>query len=65
MVHLTSGSFDDDGFSKAILLFRNTPRSGGSSPAQLVFGRPVRDTLPAHRRSFAPEWQHKDDQIEK
>ena len=35
------------------------------SPAQLVFGRPVRDTVPAHRRSFAPEWQLKDDQIEK
>ena len=25
--------------------------------AQKLFGHPVQDTLPAHRRSFAPEWQ--------
>ena len=24
---------------------------------QKLFGHPVQDTLPAHRRSFAPEWQ--------
>ena len=29
------------------------------SPAQKLYGHPVQDTLPAHRRSFAPEWQHK------
>ena len=22
------------------------------------YGRPIQDTLPAHRHSFAPEWQH-------
>ena len=27
------------------------------SPAQKLYGRPVQDSLPAHRRSFAPEWQ--------
>lgn len=52
-----SGSFDKDHFDKALLLFRNAPRNGGASPAQLVFQRPVRDSLPAHRRSFAAEWQ--------
>ncbi|KAI9550690.1 hypothetical protein GHT06_006285 [Daphnia sinensis] len=25
----------------------------------MVFNRPLRDALPAHRRSFAPEWQQK------
>ncbi|EFX76839.1 hypothetical protein DAPPUDRAFT_106763 [Daphnia pulex] len=31
----------------------------------MVFNRPVRDALPAHRRSFAPEWQLKADILEK
>ena len=46
-------------------MFRNAPRSGGISPAQLVLNRPVRDSVPAHRRSFAPEWQIVADAIEK
>ena len=53
----TSGSLNKDHFDKALLLFRNAPRNGAASPAQLVFQRPVRDSLPAHRRSFATEWQ--------
>ncbi len=61
----TSGAFDEAKFAKSILLFRNAPRSGGASPAQLVFNRPVRDCLPAHRRSFAPEWQKAADTLEK
>ncbi|KZS16053.1 Uncharacterized protein APZ42_018266 [Daphnia magna] len=51
----TSGAFNAAKFDKSILLFRNAPRSGGASPANLIFNRPVRDCLPAHRRSFAPE----------
>jgi hypothetical protein len=53
----TGGQPDPDKLAKAILLFRNAPCYGGASPAQLVFNRPIRDSLPAHRRSFAPEWQ--------
>ena len=53
----TSGSFDIEKFAKAMLLFRNIPRAGGASPARLVFNRPVRDSLPAHRRTFAQQWQ--------
>lgn len=51
----TSGAFNAAKFDKSILLSRNAPRSGGASPAKLIFNRPVRDCLPAHRRSFAPE----------
>lgn len=61
----TSGTFDEAKFAKSILIFRNAPRSGGASPAQIVFNRPVRDCLPAHRRSFAPEWQRAADVLEK
>ncbi|KAI9550722.1 hypothetical protein GHT06_006517 [Daphnia sinensis] len=53
------GSFDANQFAKSLLLFRNALRSGAASPAQMVFNRPLRDALPAHRRSFAPEWQQK------
>ncbi|KZR96056.1 Uncharacterized protein APZ42_009826, partial [Daphnia magna] len=48
-----------------LLLFRNTAVSGGRSPAQVVFNRPMRDCLPAHRRSFAAEWQKDADVLEK
>ncbi|KZR98267.1 Uncharacterized protein APZ42_006392 [Daphnia magna] len=61
----TSGAFDEAKFAKSIMRFRNAPRSGGASPSQLVFNRPVRDCLPAHRRSFAPEWQKAADTLEK
>ena len=59
------GSFDEDKFAKGILLFRNAPRAGGAPPAQLVFGKPMRECLLAHRRSFAPEWQQPADVLEK
>ena len=43
---------------RSLLQYRNTPsRKDGLSPAQKLFGRPVQDHLPAHRRSFAQEWQ--------
>jgi hypothetical protein len=61
----TAGAFNEEKFAKSILLFRNAPRSGGASPAQLIFNRPMRDCLPAHRRSFAPEWQKAADVLEK
>ena len=43
---------------RALLQYRNTPsRKDGQSPAQKLYGRPIQDTLPAHRRLFSPEWQ--------
>jgi transposase InsO family protein len=45
----SSGSFDLDKFGKALLLFLNAPMLGGASPSQIVFIRPTRDLLPAHR----------------
>ena len=48
-------SFDKDSLARAL---RNTPcRRDGMSPAQKLYGRPIQDSLPAHRRSFAAEWQ--------
>ena len=51
---------DHDHLCQALLQYRNTPSCKDSlSPAQKLYGHPVQDTLPAHRCSFAPEWQHK------
>ena len=53
----TAGCFNIDELSKGFFLYRSAPISGEASPAQLVFYRPVRDCLLAHRRAFAPQWQ--------
>ncbi len=41
-------SSDNIKFWKAILEYRNTPRNDGLSPAQRLFGRPMRTRIPAH-----------------
>ncbi|QQP37033.1 Transposon Tf2-6 polyprotein, partial [Caligus rogercresseyi] len=35
-------------FFKALLTYRNTPRSDGLSPVERLYGRPARTSLPAH-----------------
>jgi len=53
-----SRSLDHNKFCRALLQYRNTPsRKDWLSPAQKLYGHPVQDTLPAHRRSFSQEWQ--------
>ena len=51
------GNLDDESFDRGLLELRNAPRADGRSPAQIVFGHPLRSCVPAHRRSFAKEWQ--------
>ena len=49
---------NEDKLCCALLQYCNTPScKDGLSPAQKLFGHPIQDTLPAHRHSFAPEWQ--------
>lgn len=52
-----NGNIDSEEFLKALLEFRNTPRRGGLSPAQIIFGQPLRSYIPAHHRSFDKKWQ--------
>ena len=58
-------SLDEDKVCRALLQYRNTPSwRDGLSPAQKLYGHPTQDILPAHRRSFAQEWQHKAEEVE-
>ena len=48
-------ALDDEQFCRPLLQYRS--RKDDLSPAQKLFGHPVQDILPAHRRSFLPQWQ--------
>ena len=55
---------DMDKVARGLLQHCNTPRYTGSSPAQMLFGHPIRDLLPAHRRAFDATWQKTADEID-
>ena len=62
MKHLVSkttshGNIDDERLYRGLLELRNTPGADGRSPAQVVFGHPIRSCVPAHRSAFAAKWQ--------
>ena len=55
----TSGVFDSASAASGLQMFRNTPRSPTDlSPAQIVFGHAIRDSLPAHREDFVPSQRY-------
>ena len=51
------GELDDEKFQRGLLEYRNTPRDGGLSPAQILFGHPLLSAVPAHRAEFSDKWQ--------
>ena len=51
------GNVSVDSFREAIIEYRNTPREHGLSPAQMIYGRPMRSHVVTHYRTFKPEWQ--------
>ena len=53
----TRGDIDTDEFQQGLLELRNSPRADGLSPAQVLYGRPLRSAVPAHHRAFADVWQ--------
>lgn len=62
----TRDALDERKLTRALLQYRNTPSQLDQlSPAQKLFGQPIQDTLPAHRRDFAPQWQISVEEAEK
>ena len=59
-----NGNLDTDEFAAGLLEFRNSPREDGLSPAQVLFGHPIRSVIPVHRRAYEKEWQTSQDQYE-
>jgi hypothetical protein len=50
-----NGSLDLDAFRRAVLSYRNTPSpDSGISPAQCLFGRPIKDFIPIKRNRYLP-----------
>ena len=53
----TSGRLDMEQFTMALLELRNTPRADGRSPAEILYGHPIRSTVPMHHTAFAGRWR--------
>ena len=53
----SGGDLNTDDFAAGLLELRNTPRADGRSPAQVLYGHPLRSAVPVHHRAFAACWQ--------
>ena len=51
-----NGKLNCDEFYAGLLEYRNTPKNGTLSPAQILFGHQLRSLVPAQRRSLDRKW---------
>ena len=56
----SNGNITTEEFQNGLLEWRNTPRSDGLSPAEIVFGHPMRTRIPIHRSKFINKWMTMD-----
>ena len=59
------GNIDSDEFHAGMLELRNSPRADNLSPAQRLFGHPLRSQVPAHWRLYDPKWQQAADMADR
>ena len=52
-----NGNIRCEDFDRGLLEMRNMPNKTGRSPAQILYGHPLRTCVPAHPEAFKPEWQ--------
>ena len=55
------GDLTSPEFCRGLLEWRNTPKEHGFSPAQLLYGRSLRSTVPAHHSTLGPIDLHRVD----
>ncbi|XP_076037654.1 uncharacterized protein LOC143023062 [Oratosquilla oratoria] len=60
-----SGNIDCEEFDRGLLELRNTPNFTGRSPAQVLYGHPLRSCVPAHPDAFSTEWQTKAEECDR
>ena len=66
LVAKTSADIHGDPFLRGLLELRNTPsKASGQSPAQILFGHPIRSLVPINQRAFAPKLQRLRDLVDK
>ena len=51
-----NGVLDTDEFALGLLELRNTPKSDGLSPAQVLFGHPIRSLVPVEPSMYKEKW---------
>ena len=55
LIQKCGGARTED-FNEGLMELRNTPLAGGKSPAEIIYGRPLRTRVPTHWTAFKPEW---------
>ena len=51
------GSIDCEAYARGLLDVQNEPDYTGRSPAQILYGRPLRSCVPPHTTAYGTGWQ--------
>ena len=59
------GNLETDEFLEGLIELRNTPRQHGLSPAEVLYGHPIRTKIPMHNSLFSYRWSKMDREWDK
>ena len=54
-----NGSIDSEEFCEGLLEWLNTPKAHGLSPAEILYGTPIRSMIPAKIKCYSDAWKEK------